>query len=86
MTFKVNGELNADAVLKAVGKSLRGITPPPRLIFFDESAKRGLLRCGHLQVGETRETLGGLSVGGASFTITGVSGTIKACKRKFLKA
>lgn len=84
VVFKVNGELNADAVWRSVEKAVRGVTPMPRLIFFDEFMKCGLLRCGHLQVGKIKEALGRLSVGGATFTIIGVSGTIKACKRKFL--
>lgn len=59
-----------------------------KLVFYDTDSRRGLLRCGHRQVNEAKaEMLNVKKVGGkeASFVILGVSGTIKAAKRKFLE-
>jgi len=84
VAFKVEGELSASAVRRAIGRAMRGMTPAPGLILFDKVVKRGLLRCGHLQLGEVKEALAGLRAGESSFSVIGVSGTIKASKRKFL--
>lgn len=84
VAFEVGGELSADAVRRLIGGAVRGVTPPPRFILFDKLTKRGLLRCGHLQVSEVKGALAGSKIKGASFKVLGVSGTIKASKRKFL--
>jgi len=58
-----------------------------KLIFYDVSSRRGLLRCGHKQVGELKTAMTNIKKIGskkASLVILGVSGTLKAAKRKFL--
>ncbi len=58
-----------------------------KLVFHDVSSRRGLLRCGHRQVDEFKAAMASITkIGGgeASFVILGVSGTIRAAKRKFL--
>jgi RNase P/RNase MRP subunit POP5 len=58
-----------------------------KLVFYEASSQRGLLRCGHKQVDEVKTALTGKEKIGnkrVSFRILGVSGTIKAAKRKFL--
>ena len=58
-----------------------------KLALFDMDSRRGLLRCGHRWVNEVKAAMLSIKkIGGkeASFVILGVSGTIKAAKRKFL--
>jgi ribonuclease P/MRP protein subunit POP5 len=58
-----------------------------RLIFYDTDSRRGLLRCGHLQVEEVKKVLEGTKeLGGkkVKISILGVSGTIKKARKKFL--
>lgn len=58
-----------------------------KLVFHDVGSRRGLLRCGHRQVGELKAAMANIKkIGGrkASLVILGVSGTLKAAKRKFL--
>jgi len=58
-----------------------------KLVLYDTDSRRGLLRCGHKQVNEVKAAMLSIKkIGGkeASFVILGVSGTIKAAKRKFL--
>ncbi len=58
-----------------------------KLVLYDTDSRRGLLRCGHKQVNEVKAAMLSVKkIGGkeASFVILGVSGTIKAAKRKFL--
>ncbi|MCS7131150.1 MAG: hypothetical protein NZ934_00235 [Hadesarchaea archaeon] len=61
----------------------------PKLISFDEVSQRGLLRCGHKLVAEFKDKMKeakGIDGKEARLVILGVSGTIKAAKRKFLSA
>lgn len=58
-----------------------------KLVLYDMDSRRGLLRCGHRQVNEVKAAMLSIkNIGGkeASFVSLGVSGTIKAAKRKFL--
>ncbi len=59
-----------------------------KLVLYDTNSRRGLLRCGHKQANEVKAAMLSIKkISGkeASFVILGVSGTIKAAKRKFLK-
>lgn len=58
-----------------------------KLVLYDESSRRGLLRCGHKQVDKIKASMSSASGTDAemvSFRVLGVSGTIRAAKRKFL--
>lgn len=58
-----------------------------RLIMYNRRFHSGLLRCAHKQVAELKAALVGvqkIGVKRASFSILGVSGTIKTARRKFL--
>lgn len=58
-----------------------------KLVLYDVRSRRGLLRCGHRQVDEVKASVSGAKVIGAkgvSFKVLGVSGTMRAAKRKFL--
>jgi len=55
---------------------------------FDEEKKQGILSCNREHKGETIAALtliGAVGTTPASFQVLGISGTIKALKRKFLK-
>ena len=57
-----------------------------KLVLYDMNSRRGLLRCNHRQVNEIKAAMLSIKeIDGkeASFVILGVSGTIKAAKRKF---
>ncbi len=87
-----DGKAGKGDIMRAVGHSLQTRDPAfdrrmLKLVFHDVSSRRGLLRCGHKQVGELKAALTSIKkIGGkeASFVILGVSGTIRAAKRKFL--
>ena len=58
-----------------------------KLVLYDENSRLGLLRCGHKQVDEIRAAMSSAGENHAkmmSFRVLGVSGTIRAAKRKFL--
>jgi len=55
--------------------------PRPRLIYFDLATSRGLVRCGHKQVDLIKK-----KIRSDRIRILGVSGTIRAAKRKFLSS
>jgi len=60
-----------------------------KLITFEVSSQRGLMRCGHKQVGQVKGAMAGIrKFGGkrAALKILGVSGTIRGARRKFLAA
>lgn len=81
-------------VTRAITNSLRsledfGDTSDVRMIFFEVGSGRGLLRCGHKQVAQVKAAILKLKRVGdrnVTFSILGVSGTIRAAKRKFLSA
>ena len=57
-----------------------------KLVLYDMNSRRGLLRCNHRQVNEVKAAMLSIKeIGGekASLKILGVSGTMKAAKRKF---
>jgi RNase P/RNase MRP subunit POP5 len=58
-----------------------------KLVLYNESSRRGLLRCRHGQVDEIKASISCAGKTGTkmlSFRVLGVSGTIRAAKRKFL--
>ena len=56
-------------------------TTQMKIIFYNHGLRRCLLRCGHDQVGAIKAAMAGP---GGRFRVVGVSGTIRAAKRKFL--
>lgn len=94
IAFGVSGaKFGKGEITRAITNLLRGLqdfdTSAMRMIFFEAGSGRGLLRCGHKQVAQVKAAILQLKrIGGrgASFSILGVSGTIKAAKRKFLSA
>jgi RNase P/RNase MRP subunit POP5 len=58
-----------------------------KLVLYDENLRLGLLRCGHKQVDEIKASMSSAGENHAKivcFRVLGVSGTIRAAKRKFL--
>jgi len=58
-----------------------------KLVLYDENSRLGLLRCAHKQVDEIKASMSSAGENHAkmiSFRVLGVSGTIRAAKRKFL--
>ena len=92
IAFGVSGaKFSKGEVTRAVTNSLRSLqdldTSTMRMIFFEVGSGRGILRCGHRQVAQVKAAILKLKrIGGrdVSFNILGVSGTIRAAKRKFL--
>jgi len=88
----VGARMSRNDAVKALDLAFRGAPDLElnrallKLVFYDASSQRGLLRCGHKQVGEIKAMIIGKEVGkkNVSFEILGISGTIKAAKRKFL--
>jgi len=92
--FGVSGaKISKGEVARAITNSLRGLqdldTNVMRMIFFEASSGCGLLRCEHKQVAQVKAAvlkLKRIGGGNVAFRILGVSGTIRAAKRKFLPA
>jgi len=91
IAFEVVGKTCKGEVARAIDSSLCGAPDfdraALRLVLYEICSGRGLLRCGHRQVGEIKSAMSSVKRIGdrkASFTILGVSGTIRAAKRKFL--
>ena len=93
IAFEVVGaKLSRSEVTRDILNSLRGSSAfidvgAVRLILYDAGSGLGLLRCGHKQVTQARAAMAKLKrIGGeeVSFSVLGVSGTIRAAKRKFL--
>jgi RNase P/RNase MRP subunit POP5 len=86
----VKGEVaRGDLARKLAGLSsgIRAKGPKLRLVLYDVGSGRGLLRCGHLQIEALMDKLVRVDeIMGekVKLGILGVSGTIKAAKRKFL--
>lgn len=81
IAFESVGETEIHEVLRTVS-SLRASRPRTeqpnlKLVLYNESSRRGLIRCGHKQVEEIKASM-------PFFRVLGVSGTIRAAKRKFL--
>jgi len=94
IAFEVlDAKLSRSEITRAILSSLRGSsdfidTGIVRLILYNAGSGRGLLRCGHKQVGQVKAAMAELEVGKkkASLRVLGVSGTIRVAKRKFLPA
>ena len=93
IAFEVEGSKAGGGELwRAIEHSLRVNSPKIdrtmlKLALYEKSSQRGLFRCGHKQVDEVKAAISSVGkIGGrkASLRIFGVSGTIKAAKRKFL--
>ncbi|GBE56647.1 MAG TPA: ribonuclease P protein component 2 [Euryarchaeota archaeon] len=97
IAFKVNieGPIKTQEAVKTILREATGFFGENTasrfglwLTEFDEEKKQGILSCNRKYKGEAVAALTLIgSVGGsdASFQVLGVSGTIKALKRKFLK-
>jgi RNase P/RNase MRP subunit POP5 len=91
IAFELNCEANLMDVTQIVNL-LRANSPRPqqpqlKLVLYDENKRRGMLRCGHQEVDGIKAALSDVrEIGGknGSFIILGVSGTVKAARRKFL--
>ena len=94
IAFSVSGaKFSKSEVTQTITNSLRSLqdldTSAVRMIFFEAGSGRGLLRCEHKQVAQVKAAILKLKrIGGgdASFSVLGVSGTIRAANRKFLSA
>jgi ribonuclease P/MRP protein subunit POP5 len=92
IAFGVSGaKFSKGEVTRAITNSLRGLqdldTNAMRMIFFEAGSGRGLLRCERKQVAQVKAAILKLKRIGSrnvAFSILGVSGTIRAAKRKFL--
>jgi RNase P/RNase MRP subunit POP5 len=90
----VGGEASRWEVKQAIENSLRVHYPSVdramlKLVVYEADSGRGVVRCGHRCVDEIKVALAGvqkIGAGGASLSVLGVSGTIRAAKRKFLSA
>ena len=88
----IGSEAGKDDIMRVICHSLYTHNPAfdrrmLKLVFHDIDSRRGLLRCGHRQVGELKAAMANVKkIGGGktSLLILGVSGTIRAAKRKFL--
>lgn len=94
IVFEISGaRMGRNDAIKALKSSFRLLLNSElnrglfKLVFYDARSQRGLLRCGHKQVNEVKTVLTGkekICNKRVSFRVLGVSGTIKAAKRKFL--
>ena len=87
-----DAKMSRNDVIKALNRSFRRLPDSEfnlallKLVFYDANSRRGLLRCGHKQVSEVKAVITGTEKIGNKipFKVLGVSGTIRAAKRKFL--
>jgi len=88
-----DAKMSRNEAIKALNLSFRRLPDSElnrsllKLVFYDASSRRGLLRCGHKQVSEVKAVITGTEKIGnkkINFKVLGVSGTIRAAKRKFL--
>jgi len=80
IAFEVVDEKSAPNVQKLIIFLKKEQAGKFRVVFYDERLRRGLVQCGHLDLEKVR----GIISKSEDFRILGVSGTIKAAKRKFL--
>jgi RNase P/RNase MRP subunit POP5 len=83
IAFETSRGMGRAAVKREITTLTRGIDVPGpklKLIYYNSPISRGLMRCGHRQVGKIREKI---EENGRMKTL-GVSGTLRAAKRKFL--
>jgi ribonuclease P/MRP protein subunit POP5 len=91
IAFELMGEASVTDVLQVINflrtSGPEAEQPTLRLVLYDEGSRRGLLRCGHRHVDEIKASItnaGKTCAKQVSFRVLGVSGTIRAAKRKFL--
>jgi RNase P/RNase MRP subunit POP5 len=90
IAFESMGEASAADIIQAINSLCADrpmLSQSVRLVLYDEGSKKGLLRCDHNRVGEIKALISGVEKAGTetmSLKVLGVSGTIKAAKRKFL--
>jgi RNase P/RNase MRP subunit POP5 len=84
VAFKVTGDGGLIAILRLVKKLKQEAEKKPsiKLVEYDHNTGFGLLRCGHLETAMVKDGLVGSSAK-EKIKILGVSGTVKAAKRKF---
>ena len=83
IVFEVAERESEGAVIRKVVDLSRELTSPGpklRLVYYNRTISRGLIRCGHKQTDEIRQKIGAEG----KMKALGTSGTIKAAKRKFL--
>lgn len=76
------GKKAAERKIAVLSRKAGATSPKLRLVYYDASVSRGLVRCGHRQVGEIGEKI----EEDGEIRVLGVSGTMRAAKRKFLVA
>jgi len=73
------GEQNVYQAVAAICKKLGVDKDEIKIILQNKGSRQGLLRCSHLLANELKKTISGDS----SLKILGVSGTIRAARKKF---
>lgn len=76
----VNGEQNIYSLVVALSKKLGVSREEIRIILQSRNSKMGLLCCSHLLVDELKKAI---SSEGLPIKVLGISGTIRAARRKF---
>jgi RNase P/RNase MRP subunit POP5 len=91
IAFESTGEASVSDILKIINflrtSRRKAEQSMLKLVLYDENSRLGLLRCGHKQVDEIKASMSSAGENHAkmiSFRVLGVSGTIRAAKRKFL--
>jgi RNase P/RNase MRP subunit POP5 len=69
-------------VLRVVGRLKRKFGDEPSIRLVEYDGESGVLRCGHLQLQRVKAELQAAREAGIS--VIGVSGTVRAAKRKFM--
>lgn len=89
IAFEVDGEVGRAELWKAIDRELRKSPTLDRTLLelasYETGSRWGLMRCGHRQVGELMPLIPEVEIGGRkiSLKILGVSGTMKAARKKF---
>lgn len=91
IAFELLSAANKADVLRVINflhARVQGVDPALlKLVFYDARSRLGLLRCGHLQVSEIKTSMSGahtIEQKKVTFKVLGVSGTMRAARRKFL--
>jgi ribonuclease P/MRP protein subunit POP5 len=92
IAFEIQGEeVSREELTRRINSAIKAMNlsgpNSVRLILYDTDSRRGLLRCGHLQLDDIKKILEDIKeLGGkkAKVLILGVSGTIKKARKKFL--
>jgi len=84
IAFKVDQNISKGKLIKIISQMgyEEDFSPNPWLVLYDVEESKGLIKCGHEQVERLKVELKKLD--GPSFEISGVSGTIKTARQKFL--